>query len=75
MSPIPADLHTLDTPMLSELPQSYQKPDKVTMLGKVTAVMSLLVDIVGDKPIGLLKQTDLVAYFEAVQTLCSQVAG
>jgi hypothetical protein len=60
MSPIPADLHTLD---------------KVTMLGKVTAVMSLLVDIVGDKPIGLLKQTDLVAYFEAVQTLCSQVAG
>lgn len=39
----------------------YQKLDKVAMLRKVTAVMPLLVDIIGDKPIGLLKQTDLEA--------------
>ncbi|WP_199101497.1 hypothetical protein [Aquitalea sp. ASV11] len=71
--PTPVMAQRLETPMLSEVTQSYlayyQKLDKVAMLRKVTAVMPLLVDIIGDKPIGLLKQTDLEAYFEAVQTL------
>ncbi|KJV32788.1 integrase [Aquitalea magnusonii] len=71
--PTPVMAQRLETPLLSEVTQSYlayyQKLDKVAMLRKVTAVMPLLVDIIGDKPIGLLKQTDLEAYFEAVQTL------
>jgi hypothetical protein len=71
--PTPVMAQRLETPMLSEVTQSYSgllpEADKVAMLRKVTAVMPLLVDIIGDKPIGLLKQTDLEAYFEAVQTL------
>ncbi|NSL54562.1 site-specific integrase [Uliginosibacterium aquaticum] len=71
--PTPQLARRLDTPMLSEVTQNYleyyKKLGKTAMLRKVSAVMPLLVDIVGDKPIGSLTQTDLEAYFEAVQTL------
>lgn len=63
----------LDTPLLSEVTQDYlayyEKLGKSTMLGKVRVAMALLMEVMGDKPIGSLKQTDLEAYFDTVQAL------
>ena len=71
--PTPTLARQLGTPMLSEVTQAYleyyKKLDKPAMLRKVNTVMPLLLDIVGDKPIGSLRQTDLEDYFEAVQRL------
>lgn len=71
--PTPVFARKLDTPMLSEVIHSYQnyyrKLDKPAMLRKVNTVMSLLLDVVGDKPIGSLTQTDLENYLETVQKL------
>ena len=71
--PTPVLARQLDTPLLSEVTQGYieyyRKLDKPAMLNKVCAVMPLLIDIIGDKPIGSLKQTDIENYFEAVQGL------
>jgi hypothetical protein len=71
--PTPVLARQLATPMLSEVTQGYldyyKKLDKPAMLSKVNTVMPLLVDIIGDKPIGSLLQTDLERYFEAIQCL------
>lgn len=71
--PTPALARRLETPMLSEVTQDYlayyEKLGKSAMLGKVRIAMALLMDIVGDKPIGSLRQNDLEAYFDTVQAL------
>lgn len=71
--PTPQSSNKLDTPRLSEVTQAYvvyyAKLGKVSMIRKVKAVLELLVHIVGDKPIGALRQSDLNIYFEAVQSL------
>ena len=55
------------TPMLSEVTQAYmsyyEKLNKPEMLKKVNAVMPLLVQMVGNKPIGSLTQTDITELF------------
>lgn len=71
--PTPEFARKAETPLLSEVTTAYmdyyEKLGKPSMLRKARAVMPLLVDIVGDKPIGTLKQADLEHYFEAVQQL------
>lgn len=71
--PTPALARRLDSPMLSEVTQDYlvyyEKLGKSAMLGKVRIAMALLMEVVGDKPIGSLRQTDLEAYFDTVQAL------
>lgn len=71
--PTPELARQQETPMLSEVTQQYlnyyKKLDRPAMLRKVGAVLPLLIEIIGDKPIALLKQADLETYFEAVQTL------
>lgn len=61
------------TPMLSEVIQAYssyyKKLDKAAMLKKVKTVMALLLQVVGNKPIGSLTQSDLVAFFDTVHDL------
>lgn len=74
--PTPVLARQLATPMLSEVTRAYveyyEALDKREMLYKVEAVMSLLIDITGDKPIGSLKQSDLVSFFNTVQNLPPQ---
>lgn len=71
--PTPNVVGTRLTPMLSEVAQAYIKHygklDKPEMLKKVKAVMPLLLDVVGNKPIGSLTQSDLLAFFDTVQSL------
>lgn len=54
--PTPVLARSLATPLLSEVTKAYVKHyaklDNVAMLKKVNATMPLLLDIVGDKPIG-----------------------
>ncbi|WP_232440677.1 site-specific integrase [Burkholderia ubonensis] len=61
------------TPMLSEVTQAYlthyEKLNKPEMLKKVRTVMPLLLNVVGNKPIGSLTQSDLLAFFDTVQCL------
>ncbi|MEM5372149.1 site-specific integrase [Paraburkholderia azotifigens] len=61
------------TPMLSEVTQAYlthyEKLKKPEMFKKVRTVMPLLLEIVGNKPIGALTQSDLLVFFDTVQSL------
>lgn len=61
------------TPMLSEVIQAYfsyyEKLGKAAMLKKVKTVMTLLLQVVGNKPIGSLTQSDLVLFFDTVHDL------
>lgn len=61
------------TPLLSEVINEYityyKKLKKPQMLKKVNAVMPLLLQMVGNKPIGSLTQTDFTTFFDDVQTL------
>lgn len=71
--PTPKVVHNLATPMLSEVTAAYlehfEKRDKAAMLIKVRTAMPLLLDIIGDKPIGSLTQDDLNNFFDTIQTL------
>lgn len=71
--PTPKVARSLTTPMLSEVAteylKHYEKRDKAAMLLKVRTTMPLLLDIVGDKPIGSLTQDDLNHFFDAIQGL------
>ena len=71
--PTPQVARSLATPMLSEVTAAYlthyAKRDKTAMLVKVRTAMPLLLDIVGDKPIGSLNQDDLNNFFDAIQDL------
>ena len=62
-----------DTPLLSEVVKKYieryEKSGKRQMLRKVKGVLPLLVEVVGDKPIGMLQQPDLLEFFELVEKL------
>ncbi|WP_288841832.1 site-specific integrase [uncultured Deefgea sp.] len=61
------------TPLLSEVVQAYtayyEQLNKPEMLKKVNAVLPLLVQMVGNKPIGSLTQTDICTFFDNVQNL------
>lgn len=61
------------TPMLSEVTHAYmayyERLNKPEMLKKVSAVMPLLVQMVGNKPIGSLTQTDITTFFDEVENL------
>lgn len=71
--PTPQPTWVLSTPGLSKVVAAYVKYygllDKAAMLKKVEAALQLLLEIVGDKPIGLLRQKDLETYFETIQHL------
>lgn len=71
--PTPTLARQLGTPTLSKAIQDYieyyQRRGKPSMLRKIQAVMPLFLDIVGDKPIGSLKQTDLEHFFDTIQCL------
>ncbi|OWT72955.1 hypothetical protein CEY04_22895 [Achromobacter sp. HZ28] len=62
-----------ETPRLSEVTKAYleyyEKLEHSAMLRKVQTVMPLLVSLVGDKPIGTLRQSDFEHFFEAIQQL------
>ena len=64
---------SMTTPMLSEVAAAYlkhfEKREKAAMLVKVRTSMPLLLDIVGDKPIGSLNQDDLNDFFDVIQHL------
>ena len=61
------------TPLLSQVIDAYatyyEKLNRPEMLKKVKAVLPLLLQMVGNKPIGALTQTDFTTFFDAVQTL------
>lgn len=69
----PERTRILSTPGLSRVigayVQYYDQLDKAAMLKKVEAALQLLLEIVGDRPIGLLRQKDLETYFETIQHL------
>lgn len=69
----PPSAQRLDTPMLSAVTQDYvahyKKLGHTSMLKKVNGVLSMLVEVVGDKPIGTLRQADLERFVEGVQHL------
>jgi integrase len=71
--PTPLVARSLATPMLSEVTAAYlkhfEKRDKAAMLAKVRTAMPLLLDIIGDKPIGSLTQDNLNDFFDGIQTL------
>lgn len=71
--PTPNVVGTRLTPMLSEVTQAYvayyEKLQKPAMLKKVKTVMPLLLQVVGNKPIGSLTQSDILAFFDTVQCL------
>src|SRR5690606_32037185 len=68
--PTPASTFNRDTPTLSVVIKAYleryEKTGKHSMLRKIHAVLPLLLELIGDKPIGLLTQPDLVSFFETV---------
>lgn len=70
-TPALADINV--SPLLSEVVQAYtvyyEKLNKPEMLKKVRAVLPLLLQLVGNKPIGSLSQTDFTTFFDDVQTL------
>lgn len=61
------------TPLLSEVIHAYttyyEKLNRPEMLKKVRAVLPLLLQMMGNKPIGGLTQTDFTTFFDDVQTL------
>ncbi len=71
--PTPNVVGTRLTPLLSEVTQAYveyyKKLNKPAMFKKVKTVMPLLLQVVGNKPIGSLTQSDLLAFFDTVQIL------
>ena len=71
--PTPNVVGTRLTPLLSEVTQAYieyyKKLNKPAMLKKVKTVMPLLLQVVGNKPIASLTQSDLLAFFDTVQDL------
>ena len=71
--PTPNVVGTRLTPLLSEVTQAYieyyKKLNKPAMFKKVKTVMPLLLQVVGNKPIGSLTQSDLLAFFDTVQVL------
>lgn len=71
--PTPVLAQRLSTPMLSEVVRAYteyyEKKGRAAMLKKIKSVMPLLLSIVGDKPIGALRQSDFITFFETVQKL------
>jgi hypothetical protein len=70
---VPTPDATRLTPMLSEVTQAYmayyEKLDRPAMLKKVKAVLPLFLQVVGNKPIGSIKQQDLVDFFDTVECL------
>ncbi len=71
--PTPKVVGTRLSPLLSEVTKAYiehyEKLNKPAMLKKVKSVMPLLLQVVGNKPIGSLTQSDLLAFFDTVQVL------
>lgn len=71
--PTPEPTEIRVTPLLSEVIQAYaayyERLNKPQMLKKVNAVLPLLVQLVGNKPIGTLTQTDFTEFFDTVQSL------
>ncbi|VXB32604.1 site-specific integrase [Massilia sp. 9I] len=71
--PTPNVVGTRLTPMLSEVTQAYiayyEKLQKPAMLKKVKTVMPALLQVVGNKPIGSLTQSDILEFFDTVQCL------
>lgn len=71
--PTPKMLGIRFTPMLSEVTQAYityyERLNKPEMLKKVKTVMPLLLDVVGNRPIGSLTQSDVTNFFDTVQNL------
>ncbi|KAK6025398.1 hypothetical protein OSTOST_08703 [Ostertagia ostertagi] len=71
--PTPVVARSLATPQLSEVTTAYlthyAKLDQPAMLKKIRTAMPLLLDIVGDKPIGALRQDDLETFFDSIQNL------
>jgi integrase len=71
--PTPVPTAKAGTPMLSEVTKAYlahyEKLGQDAMLKKVRSALPLLAEIIGDKPIASLKQSDLELYFETVQNL------
>lgn len=71
--PTPAQKDLRTTPLLSEVTQAYityyERLNKPEMLKKVRAVLPLLLQMVGNKPIGSLTQTDITTFFDDVQNL------
>lgn len=61
------------TPMLSEVVQGYlsvySKKNKDAMLKKHQTVLSMLVEVIGDKPVDELLQADITEFFELVVKL------
>lgn len=71
--PTPEPKNIRSTPLLSEVTQAYMsyyaRLNKPEMLKKVNAVLPLLLQMVGNKPIGSLTQTDFTKFFDDVQNL------
>jgi integrase len=71
--PTPEPKNIRATPLLSEVIHDYtsyyERLNKPQMLKKVSAVLPLLLQMVGNKPIGGLTQTDFTTFFDDVQTL------
>lgn len=71
--PTPVLARSLATPLLSEVTTAYldyyAKLDHSEMLKKVRTTMPLLLDIIGDKPIGSLLQDDIEGFFDSIQDL------
>jgi integrase len=71
--PTPSVVGIRQTPLLSEVTQAYlvhyEKLRKPEMLKKVKTVMPLFLNVIGNKPIGSLTQSDLLTFFDTVQSL------
>ncbi|VFR18852.1 Integrase [plant metagenome] len=71
--PTPVFGKTVTTPLLSSVTKEYlryyRKLDKPSMLKKVEGVLAMLVEVIGDKPIGTLKQADLMRFTDGVQCM------
>lgn len=71
--PTPMLARSLATPQLSEVTRDYlehyAKLDQPAMLKKIRTVMPLMLEFIGDKPIGSLKQDDLESFLDAIQRL------
>ncbi|WP_313064700.1 site-specific integrase [Achromobacter animicus] len=71
--PTPAFAHKVASPLLSSVLKDYveyyEKLEKPAMLKKVAGVVEMLVEVVGDKPIATLKQSDFVRFTDGIQSI------
>lgn len=60
--------HTLSK-VIEDYLARYEKRGQEAMFKKVKAVLPLMLEVIGDKPIRTIRQTDIVTFFDIVQRL------